>query len=69
MTKFKYCCNAFTDIRERFHYVVLLGTVLIGNLKQFNWNAGMGVFEITVITNYLGGASYISWWNQLGHML
>lgn len=44
-----YCCSDFTDIRERFHYVVLLGTVLIGNLKQFNWNAGM---EIVSLINF-----------------
>lgn len=47
-----YCCDDFTDIRERFHYVVLLGTVLIGNLKQFNWNAGMQDLDI-IISNQL----------------
>ena len=29
-----------TDIRERFHYFILLSIVMMRNLAQFQWNLG-----------------------------
>ena len=34
-------CVIITDIRERFHYVILLSIVVMRNLAQFQWNLGM----------------------------
>lgn len=30
----------YTDIRERFYYIVLVVIVTLRNLTEFNWNAG-----------------------------
>lgn len=35
---FQMSCS---DVRERFHYVLLLAIVCIRNMAEFNWNTGM----------------------------
>jgi hypothetical protein len=35
-----------SDIRERFHYIVLLSIVMIRNLAQFQWDIGKEVPDI-----------------------
>lgn len=35
---FQMSCS---DVRERFHYVLLLAIVCIRNMAEFNWNPGM----------------------------
>ena len=31
---------SFADIRERFHYLILVTIVTLRNLTEFNWNLG-----------------------------
>ena len=33
-------CYYFSDIRERFYYIVLIVIVTLRNLTEFNWNLG-----------------------------
>ena len=33
-------CFLFADIRERFHYLILVTIVTLRNLTEFNWNLG-----------------------------
>lgn len=35
-----YNNDVFIDIRERFHYIILLLIVTLRNMAQFNWNVG-----------------------------
>ena len=37
LVKFLFC---FADIRERFHYLILVTIVTLRNLTEFNWNLG-----------------------------
>ena len=52
-----YCSSSLvsssTDIRERFHYVVLLMLVSVRNLAQFNWNPSQCAFVLIRILSLL----------------
>ncbi len=54
------------DIRERFHYIVLLLIVALRNLAQFNWNVGEFKADVTIEV-YLYDSHFIS--DHLGVLL